>query len=117
MHEPRLKSAIRVAAQVRTAQGAGAFAVVVRHGDDDAGAVIVKVFLGRSDQGEPRAIAHYESVLDDGRRGWRVALGGPAAETDVDAWIARETAMDPDLWVVEIDDPEGRAFLPGEAGL
>ncbi|MBI1391741.1 MAG: DUF1491 family protein [Alphaproteobacteria bacterium] len=108
---PRLKTSVRVSAHARRARGEGAFATVARHGDDDAGAVIVKVFLGRGGDGAPRAIAHFESILDNGARGWRVALDGPAPEADVDAWIARQVDRDPDLWVLEIEDAGGRAFL------
>ena len=39
-------------------------------------------------------------------------------EVDLDRYIERATRIDPDLWVVEIDDREGRHFLtePVEAG-
>ena len=47
MTEPRLKTEIRVSAHVRRAQGAGAFATIVRRGDPDAGAVAVKVYIAK----------------------------------------------------------------------
>ncbi|MEO0983536.1 MAG: DUF1491 family protein [Pseudomonadota bacterium] len=108
---PRLKTSVRVSAHLRRARAGGAFATVARHGDDDAGAVIVKTYLGRGPDGAPRAAAHYEAILDDGARGWRVALDGVTGEADVDAWIAREIDRDPDVWVLEIEDADGRAFL------
>ena len=120
MTEPRLKTEIRIAAQVRRAQSAGAFALVARRGDPDAGAVAVKVYLGAG-----RARAMVQSRDLDGRAVWRDPLAGGAGfdeapegdqprdyqEAEVDAWLAKETAIDPDLWIVEIEDREGRAFL------
>lgn len=120
MTEPRLKTEIRIAAQVRRAQSAGAFATIARRGDPDAGAVAVKTYLGA---GRARVLVQSRDL--DGRSIWRDPLASgdgfdetPAGdllkdyqETDVDAWLARETAIDPDLWIVEIEDREGRAFL------
>jgi len=32
-------------------------------------------------------------------------------EPDLDAYVERAVRVDPDLWVVEIDDRQGRHFL------
>lgn len=106
MTEPRLKTEIRVSAQLRRAQGAGAFATIARKGDPDAGAVAVKVFLGAA-----RARLFIQSRDLDGAAIWREPLGDDHDEAKIDAFLARETRIDPDLWIVEIEDRDGRAFL------
>jgi hypothetical protein len=106
MDEARLKTEIRVAAQLRRAAAAGAFAAIARRGDPDAGAVAVKVYLGAA-----RARLFMQSRDLDGAHVWREPFDAPCAEDVVDARLARETAIDPDLWIVEIEDRAGRAFV------
>ena len=103
---PRLKTEIRVAAHLRRVQAAGAFAAIARKGDPDAGAVLVKVYMGAG-----LARLFTESRDLDGRAIWREPLDGPVEERRVDEYIAKETGFDPDLWVVEIEDRDGRSFL------
>jgi hypothetical protein len=107
---PRLKTEIRVAAQLRRASAAGAFAHVASKGDPDAGAVAVKVFLGRIDN-VATARLFIQSVDLDGKASWREPFDGPAAEQRIDGWLQKERRIDPDLWVVEIEDRDGRGFL------
>ena len=104
--EPRLKTEIRVSAHLRRAQGAGAFATIARRGDPDAGAVAVKLYLGG------RSARLYIQSRDlDGVAVWREPFEDVTEETKIDAWLSKEAGIDPDLWVVEIEDREGRAFL------
>ena len=103
--EPRLKSEIRVAAQLRRAAAAGAFATVVRKGDADAGAIAIKVYLGGG-----AARLYVEARDEKGCSIWREPLGGPASEAAIDQFLDKETRFDRDLWIVEIEDREGRIF-------
>jgi hypothetical protein len=108
-----LSTDIWVGALIRRAELGGAFGVVARKGDPRAGAVLVKV-LNRSD-GTTRLYS--EATRMDGERVWMQ----PAASTqepDLDRYIERALRIDPDLWVVEIEDKEGRHFLvePVERG-
>ena len=101
-----LSTDIWVSGLIRRAELGGAFPVVVRKGDPRAGAVIVKV-VNRSDG---TARLYVEAVRSDGERVWM----HPAAsrqEDDLDQYIERSARVDPDLWVVEIDDRKGRHFL------
>lgn len=106
MREPRLKSEIRVAAHLRRAHNAGAFAVVARRGDPDAGAIAVKVFMGAR-----LARLFVEARDDDGAATWREPQGGAVDETAIDAYLDKEKRFDSDLWIIEIEDREGRGFL------
>lgn len=85
-------------------------AFVVAHGDDTAGAVLVKLATL-----DGRACAYQRSFdLLSGDRKWIVLEDG--AEPDVDAAIARQRGFDPDLWVIEVEDRRGRHLLD-EPGL
>lgn len=85
---------------------AGAFAAVLRRGDGRAGAVLVKVVNRRA--GVSRLYA--EAVRGDGEQVWMEPLS-TTVEAELDAYAERSTGRDPDLWVVEVDDPAGRHFL------
>jgi hypothetical protein len=40
-----------------------------------------------------------------------VVLPPATPEPDIDARLAREMARDPDIWVIDIEDAQGRHFL------
>lgn len=108
----RLKSAIFVAAVVRTANGSGAFAVVRRKGAEEAGAVFVKVATldGHATLYGPAA----QSDIDMDRptdRLFRALTPPHSPEADADARMAKEMRFDPDLWWIEIEDRGGRTFV------
>ncbi len=104
---PALKSAFWVGALTRRAQSGGASAYVARRGDPDAGVVIVKI--ARLDG---TADVYLPSRDMEGARAWRRGNGAaPVAEAEADAIVRRETDYDPDCWVVEIEDRQGRHFL------
>ena len=110
MAEARLAAGIWVAAYLRRLTLADIPAYVTRHGDDTAGAVLVKCATldGRA------SLWAREWDLDTDQRLW-VRLN-EGAERDIDAQIARQTARDPDLWVVEIEIRDARTLLD-EPGL
>ena len=104
----RLPSRIWIEALVRRAQLAGASAFIVQHGDDDRGDVLIKV--ARLDG---TAAAYVPSTNLDGERVFvNLAMQGVGPdEAGVDEYVRRAKERDRDLWIVEIEDREGRTFL------
>ena len=85
-------------------------AFVVTHGDDTAGAVLVKL---NTLDGNAKAFQRSFDLMS-GERAWMVLAEG--AEPDVDAALAKQRSFDPDLWVIEVEDRQGRHLLD-EPGL
>lgn len=115
---PRLKTEIWVGAYMRRIAAAGVMGVVARRGDPDAGAVAVKVYA----RGEARVFVQSRDVA--GAAGFRDALTGFQPEAEADGYLQKTAAIDPDLWIVEIEREDGDPMLteavfadqpPGEA--
>ncbi len=85
-------------------------AYVTAHGDDTGGAVLIKL-----NTLDGRAVAKTRSFdLTTGGRAWVTLSEGD--EATVDAAIAKQRGFDPDLWVIEVEDRQGRDLLD-EPGL
>jgi GMP synthase (glutamine-hydrolysing) len=78
-------------------------ATVVRKGDRESGALFIKV------NGFNQGCVVYSGIsTPSGEEGWQMATGPePVAEKDADAYLARQTKYDADLWIVEVEDPKG----------
>ena len=106
----RLTSEIWVAAYLTRCRLATIPAFIVKKGDGTAGAVLVKL-----NTLDGQACCYQRSFdLMSGERRWVVLAEG--AEASVDESIAKQRGFDPDLWVIEIEDREGRHMLD-EPGL
>ena len=99
-----------VAAYRARLEAAGIPAYVTARGDAQAGAVLVKCATL-----DGAARLYGRTFGPEGDRVWMVLAEGPEAE--VDAAAARQRRADPDLWIVEIEDRQGRTLLdqPGLA--
>jgi hypothetical protein len=93
-----------VSALLRRATGAGAFATIVHRGDEQRGDVLVKVTYAR---GEARLYA--PAFNPEGPTEFEKLA--PEDEAGVDALVGKRLKADRDLWVIEIEDREGRHFL------
>lgn len=85
-------------------------AFVVASGDRDAGAVCVKL---NTLDGNATAYQRFVGAVS-GKREWMVLSEGN--ESEVDAVLNRQRRNDPDLWILEVEDREGRHLL-NQAGL
>lgn len=102
----RLKPGFFVRALIRRVENAGAFAYVAKKGTEEAGAVFLKIdrldgtclVLGQARQGEGELV-------------WAKLLGDTCDAAAADAYLDKQRRFDPDAWVVEIEDREGRAFV------
>jgi len=103
---PRLKAGIFVRALIRRAEVAGAQAYLVKKGSEEAGAVFLKV--SRLDG---TCTILNQAVAGSGERVWARPLGESCDEARAAAYFEKQKKYDPDLWIVEIEDREGRAFV------
>ena len=109
----RLKSGIWVAAYIRRCNGEGAFAVVRRRGAEEAGAVFVKLnrLDGTADLFGPAPQSAFDEAHPSDRAFVACMKVQPAPDADVEARLAREIKFDPDVWIIEVEDRDGRNFL------
>ena len=104
-----LPTDMRVSAQIRIAAREGVPMVVVRRGYGSVGTLILKVNLLN---GTARVLSQ---VREDDELVWSpVTRADPMAERDAEAYLAKQAAIDPDVWIVEIEDKQGRHFFPGK---
>ena len=103
MTDERLKAEFWIMAHVRRCNADGVPATVVRRGDSRGGTLVLKI-----NQFE-RGCRVLSQALDmNGSLGWLAAFSGALVpETEADDYISRATGRDPDLWVVEIESPDG----------
>jgi len=106
--DDRLPTELWVMAHIRAADAQGVSMMVLRKGDRSRGTVLLK--LNRLDGG----FMVLSQVRRDERLVWSRATGPePVDEATADAYIARQAKYDPDLWVVEVEDRQGRHWFEG----
>jgi len=104
--QPKLKAAIQIKAIIRRAEVAGAQAYLVQRGSEEAGALFLKV----------SRLDGTFTILNQARRGdgelvWTKPLGDAADGEAVAKYLDKQMRFDPDIWILEIEDREGRAFV------
>lgn len=103
----RLPTHIEVGALLRRVQQEGGFATVLAKGEADAGTILVVLV----DRNSP-ARAYERMPQMDGSRAWTLsreaAIDDPHAFSE---WLDRRCAQDADLWIIELDIPQGERFI------
>ena len=106
----RLTTDVWVSAYLTRLRLADITAFVTAKGDPTAGTVMVKL---NTLNGQARAFQRSFALMS-GARAWVTLAEGD--EADVDASLARQRSFDPDLWIIEVEDRQGRHLLD-EPGL
>lgn len=112
----RLTSDFFVSAYIRRVGVAGAFATLRRRGGAEAGAIFILVdrLDGTGTLYGPAPMSAYDDNPEDrGRdRAFARLHREPAlAREALEARLEKELRFDPDCWVVEVEDRQGRPFL------
>jgi hypothetical protein len=106
--DARLTTDLWVSAHLRLGNSQGVPMMVVHKGDRTSGTVLLKI--NRLD-GYCRVLTQVRHL---GRLAWAVGTGaGHVSEADADQYVARQLRMDPDLWVIEIEDRQDRHWFEG----
>lgn len=110
----RVRSDIWVRAYLRRCQRYGAPVVIVRRGDEAAGAIFI--YIDRLDGSvslygpAPAGLAGTEN-----ERRWIQCFAADAVPSgEAAAYLTRQSGFDPDIWIVAVEDRAGRHFLGEE---
>jgi hypothetical protein len=107
----RIKSELWAKAYIRRCSVNGAPAVIARRGQSDGGAIFIKI---NKLDGQALIYGPAPAGLDasSSERRWSLCCGDEATgESEADNYLQRQAVFDPDIWVIEVEDRNGRHFL------
>ena len=84
--------------------------VIVRKGAPEAGTIYICIRVNNQHNwlmGPPVG----PTLNEDGDRVFVEVFSEAVAQEEIDAYLARQAGYDPDIWIVEVEDREGKAFL------
>ncbi|MDD3370811.1 MAG: DUF1491 family protein [Alphaproteobacteria bacterium] len=108
MSEIRPATELFVKAQIRTAGREGVPVTIVHRGDPTSGTVILKINLLN---GTARVLV--EARAESGRIWMPATATDPMTDAAAESYLSRQASIDPDVWIVEIEDKKGRLWFPG----
>ena len=104
MRSSRLTTKFRIDAYKKLLSKMAVPLVILKKGDNTAGAILIKVC---DLKGGSKLFSEFIGM--DGCISWYLFAEG--SEVKMDHAVHRQLSIDPDLWVLEIEDREGRHFL------
>lgn len=105
--DARLPAHVEVSGLIRAVSAAGGFATVIAKGERDAGTLLVVCC-----ENGAQAAAYERMPQPDGTRKWTVSRQqDPENPREFWDYCDRRRAQDADLWVVELDVPNGERFI------
>lgn len=109
MSEDKAPPDLMISAQIRIAAREGIPITVVRRGDSNSGTIILKI---NNLNGTARVLTQ---VRYNDELVWTPATRtDPMTDTDANRYLDEQTRIDPDSWLIEIEDKQGRHWFPGK---
>lgn len=106
--DARLPAQVEAGALMRRVQQEGGFAAVLAKGDPDAGSLLVILV-----ENGACARAFERMPHPSGTRRWTLARAADPEQPEAfGEWLDRRRHQDPDLWIIELDIPQGERFIP-----
>ena len=104
MERDRLKSSIWIQSQIRICSINNLSAYVIKKGHQDAGVIFIQInkLNGKND-------IYYQTRAITGQISWsKVKNDKSFTQKEACNYLEKQKQYDPDLWILEIEDPEGK---------
>jgi hypothetical protein len=87
--------------------------VVRRRGAEEAGAIFVKIdrLDGTADLYGPAPQTEFDEARPGDRAFMACLKAQPRPDDEIEKYVSRQIDFDPDIWIVEVEDRQGRNFL------
>ena len=108
MMDDRLPTKLLVGAQILQAATQNVPITVLHSGDPHSGMIVLKINLMNGQAHVLVQMRQIEELV------WSPAgAAGHLPEAEADALLERQLRFDPDVWLLEIEDKQGRHWFPG----